>query len=295
MRGRVSNESSAVSKSAIIVSRQVLLREGIASLLKNTRYKVVCSAAGLAELPPDCCPKGSQTLAIVGADPQNGDLADAAQSIRLLRALMPDAKMVLVIETDRPIDLQRVLPLAPDACILNLASRDTLIKVLELAFTDQRVFVFDKSIAPTKSDDEFTSRSLPLDSRLELTALATLSSREHEILFYLAGGKSNKVIARLCNISEATVKVHLKAIRRKTKTQNRTQAAIWAIEHGVRNRSLEHKGSRVADAPALSPTGATSILEYHDAFGVIRASRDDGLSPAPPSARHLGSDRPHGR
>ena len=173
MRGARSNESSAVSKNAIIVSRQVLLREGIASLLKNSRYKVVGSAAGAAELPPDCCPKGPQTLAIVGVDTQNGDLEDAAQSIRLLRALMPD---VLVVETNRPVDLQRVLGLTPDAGIFNVASRDTLIKALDLTFTGQRTFVFDKSIATTtKSDDEFTGRSLPLDSRLEVCALATLS------------------------------------------------------------------------------------------------------------------------
>jgi two-component system, NarL family, nitrate/nitrite response regulator NarL len=155
---------------------------------------------------------------------------------------MPDGKVVLVVETNCPIDLQRVLALAPDACIFNLGSRDTLIKVLELVFTDQRVFVFDKSIpTTTKSDDEFTDSSLPLDSfRLGIGAQAMLSSREHEVLFYLAQAKSNKVIARLCKISEATVKAHLKSILRKTNTQNRTQAAIWAIQHGFRDHSSEH-------------------------------------------------------
>jgi two-component system, NarL family, nitrate/nitrite response regulator NarL len=221
---------------AIIVSPKVVLREGIASLLQDSRYKVVGVAAGPAELPPTCCPKGQQALAIVGVDRQT-ELDDAAERIRLLRTLIPDGKVVLVVETNGPIDLQRVLALAPDACIFNLGSRDTLIKVLELAFTDQRVFVFGNSIATTaKSDDEFTDNSLPLDSfRLGISAQATLSSRERDVLFYLARGKSNKVIARLCNITEATVKVHLKAILRKTKTQNRTQAAIWAIETGLLN------------------------------------------------------------
>jgi two-component system, NarL family, nitrate/nitrite response regulator NarL len=155
---------------------------------------------------------------------------------------MPDGKVVLVVETNGPIDLQRVLALAPDACIFNLGSRDTLIKVLELAFTDQRVFVFDKSIpTTTKSDDKFAASSLPLDSfQLAKGAQITLSSREHEVLFYLAQAEPNKAIARLCKISEATVKVHLKSILRKTNTQNRVQAAIWAIEHGFRGHSSEH-------------------------------------------------------
>jgi two-component system nitrate/nitrite response regulator NarL len=55
-----------------------------------------------------------------------------------------------------------------------------------------------------------------------------LSSRELAILRTLMEGASNKVIARRLVITEATVKVHMKAILRKLRLQNRTQAAIWA-------------------------------------------------------------------
>jgi two-component system, NarL family, nitrate/nitrite response regulator NarL len=249
------------SISSIIVTPGVLLSEGIASLLQESRYKVLAIAAEPSELAPNCFPKGP-ALAIVGMNRQDGNFDKAAKSIRLLRTLIPDGKVMLVAETNGPIDLQRLLALDPDGCIFNLGSRDTLIKVLELAFTDQRVFVFGKSIATTaKSDGEFTDSSLPLVSSRLGIAQATLSSRERDVLFYLAQGKSNKVIARLCKISEATVKVHLKAILRKTNTQNRTQAAIWAIEHGLRDHSSEHQGSRVADVPLLSPAGATPTVK----------------------------------
>jgi two-component system, NarL family, nitrate/nitrite response regulator NarL len=274
-----------VSKSTptLIVTRRVLQREGIASLLQITRYKVVAIAAEPAELPPDCCPKGQLALAIVGVDLQNGDLEDADENIRLLRTLMPDGRVVLLIETNGSIDLQRVLSLVPDACIFNLDSRDTLLKVLELALTDQRVFVFDKSIVTTtKTNGEFTNAGLLLDSlRLGTGGQVALSAREREVLFYLAEGKSNKVIARRCKISEATVKVHLKAILRKTQTQNRTQAAIWAIEHGFRDPSSEQTSSRVTDTPTLSPAGATS-LKKAGGSGVITTSRDDGFQPGTP-------------
>jgi DNA-binding NarL/FixJ family response regulator len=70
---------------AIIVSPKVLLREGIASFLQSSRYKVVGVAARPAELPPTCCPKGQRALAIVGVNQQNGDPDDAPESIRLLR------------------------------------------------------------------------------------------------------------------------------------------------------------------------------------------------------------------
>ena len=62
--------------------------------------------------------------------------------------------------------------------------------------------------------------------------LPRLSEREAQILDGLVKGHANKVIARTCDITEATVKVHMKSILRKIRVANRTQAAIWALEHG---------------------------------------------------------------
>ena len=62
--------------------------------------------------------------------------------------------------------------------------------------------------------------------------LPRLSERETQILDGLVRGHANKVIARTCDITEATVKVHMKSILRKIRVANRTQAAIWALEHG---------------------------------------------------------------
>jgi len=58
-----------------------------------------------------------------------------------------------------------------------------------------------------------------------------LSRRELVILRTLTEGASNKMIALKLVITESTVKVHMKAILRKLRLQNRTQAAIWARTH----------------------------------------------------------------
>jgi two-component system nitrate/nitrite response regulator NarL len=62
--------------------------------------------------------------------------------------------------------------------------------------------------------------------------LPQLSPREKAILSCLIEGDSNKCVARKINIAEATVKVHVKAILRKIRVQNRTQAAIWGMNNG---------------------------------------------------------------
>ncbi len=70
--------------------------------------------------------------------------------------------------------------------------------------------------------------------RTERTLAPQLSTREKSILRCLIEGDSNKCIARKIDIAEATVKVHVKAILRKIRVQNRTQAAIW----GMNNESV---------------------------------------------------------
>jgi two-component system, NarL family, nitrate/nitrite response regulator NarL len=258
----------------VIVTPRVLLREGIASLLQSTRYKVVASAPRPAELSSSCCPKGQQTLAIVGIDLQSGNLDKFAESIRLLRSLLPDGKVVLVAETDGRIDPQRVLKFSADAFILNLGSRDVLIKTLELTFMDQRVLVLSDAMAKTASDSSAKTASndhdvpnsaggSPSSSSYQLgtNGHTSLSPRERQILISLARGESNKGIARLYNLSEATVKVHLKAILRKTKTHNRTQAAIWAIEQGCQDHFSEHSRGMLTDAASLAPVRQPALIQ----------------------------------
>lgn len=216
----------------------ILLREGIGSVLQDTRYKVVATAARPAELPHVPYSNGQASLAVLGIDAGNGNLDEIGPSVRLLRSLIPDCKVVLI--AGAPIDPERMLALSPDACIFNLGSRDTLIKILELTFMDQRVFVLSDSMAMTASDPAVKTVGNPHDVSNRAGA-STLSPRERQILGSLAEGRSNKVIARLYNLSEATIKVHLKAILRKTKTHNRTQAAIWAIQHGFVDHSFEQE------------------------------------------------------
>ncbi len=58
---------------------------------------------------------------------------------------------------------------------------------------------------------------------------ATLTRREQEILNGLVHGRSNKLIARSLNITEATVKVHVKNLLKKLGFRSRLEAAVWAV------------------------------------------------------------------
>ncbi|MCK0149487.1 response regulator transcription factor [Marivita sp. S6314] len=60
-----------------------------------------------------------------------------------------------------------------------------------------------------------------------------LTERERQVLKGLTEGKSNKEIARDLDLSEPTIKLHVKTLYRKVGASNRTQAALIAREAGL--------------------------------------------------------------
>ena len=231
------------STGTVIVGQRALFREGVAALLRHTPYKVIASAEQSSELR-NVRASGSRTLVILGVDDETESASAVSENIKILRSLLPGGKIVVIAETRSSASFQQIITAAPDGFVSNLKSRDVLLKLLDVVLLDQQVIVLSRP-APLAAAEEGDSgkcanprNSIAVDDRQCLSVRSVgakdpqLSQREREILLRLAEGESNKQIARLCNITESTVKVHLKAILRKITVHNRTQAAIWAIAKG---------------------------------------------------------------
>jgi two-component system nitrate/nitrite response regulator NarL len=67
-----------------------------------------------------------------------------------------------------------------------------------------------------------------------------LTEREREILGLLSDGRSNKEIARVLGISDATVKVHIKHVLSKLNMKSRLEAAVWALQHPQFRQATAH-------------------------------------------------------
>jgi DNA-binding NarL/FixJ family response regulator len=63
-----------------------------------------------------------------------------------------------------------------------------------------------------------------------------LTPRELEVLEHIARGQSNREIARAFTLSEKTVKTHVSSILAKLDVADRTQAALYAVRHGLVDR-----------------------------------------------------------
>jgi two-component system, NarL family, nitrate/nitrite response regulator NarL len=100
-------------------------------------------------------------------------------------------------------------------------SADAFVRSLRLICSGERIFPRDLASGRVPPAPPAGAEPRAGDVRL--------SPREKEVLSVLLQGHSNKVIAHHLGTTEATVKVHLKNLMHKTKVDNRTQAAIWAL------------------------------------------------------------------
>jgi DNA-binding NarL/FixJ family response regulator len=77
--------------------------------------------------------------------------------------------------------------------------------------------------------------ALDLTARTEPTAPRALglTPRESHVVSLIAGGAPNKEIARQLGLSMNTVKSHIRTAYRAMGVTSRTQAVLWAVEHGI--------------------------------------------------------------
>jgi DNA-binding CsgD family transcriptional regulator len=109
---------------------------------------------------------------------------------------------------------------------------------------DRAVALLDEALACTQElgmcalEERITAQLDALAARPPATPdyPADLSSREVEVLRLLALGKSNRDIADILCISLNTVATHVRNILGKTEAANRTEAAAYALHHGLLER-----------------------------------------------------------
>jgi two-component system, NarL family, nitrate/nitrite response regulator NarL len=159
-----------------------------------------------------------------------------AATLQQIRAGFSDFKFVIIATDISPTLLAQCVGAGVNACLLGDMSASVLTQSLRLIMLGQQIFPTPAAVLREDAANHASREFGEIAAQPGLSR--SLSGREGEILCNLLHGYSNKMIARELNISEATVKVHLKALLRKLKARNRTQAAIWAMENGYAERSV---------------------------------------------------------
>ena len=178
-----------------------------------------------------------------------GEAADGAEGVALTLSLRPDVVLMDLVmpkvdgmeamrrlqQTDSAARVLVLTSFAEDGLVpealkagavgylLKDVLKAELIQAIQAAANDQPYLhreaqrrLIEKAITPPQPSPTFD-----------------LTRREHEVLRLISQGKSNKEIARELHIREGTVKGHVSTILAKLGVLDRTQAALFAIQHGL--------------------------------------------------------------
>jgi len=203
----------------LLVDDHPLFRRGVAQLIASQPdFEVVGEAAsgeeGVAlthQLKPD--------IVLLDVDMRG---IGGLQALKQIKESGADTQVIMLSVSDAEVNLVTAVRSGADGYLLKDAEPEEMLEKLrqaargEVTFTDSLMAMLVdamRSGAPAPATDE------------------ALTERERQILQLIAGGKSNKHIARQLGISDGTVKVHVKNLLRKLHLRSRLEAAVWALNH----------------------------------------------------------------
>ena len=198
----------------MIVDDHPLMRRGIGQLLSfDSAFDVISEASN-----------GNEAIALAHKLPVDLILLDlnmkgisGLDTLITLRNEGIDACIVILTVSDNHADIKTLIDAGADGYLLKDTEPDELVALLKTALTGDKAY---SEVVTAFLNNNGTENSL----------FSSLTEREKQILQEVAKGYSNKTIADLLFISEATVKVHMKSLLRKLQVKSRTAATVLYLQ-----------------------------------------------------------------
>lgn len=204
----------------LLIDDHPMLRNGVRQLISMEPSLTVAGEAGngrdgiaLAEsLDPDLI------LLDLNMPEMNG-----FETLDILRRKPLSGRVVVFSVSNYREDLITALRRGADGYLLKDMEPEELLVALRQAAAGKMVVspalteVLAGALREVRSDDE--------------PDINSLTPRERDILKLIAQGQPNKMIARKLDITESTVKVHVKNLMKKMKVKSRVEAAVWVLQN----------------------------------------------------------------
>lgn len=197
----------------LIVDDHPIMRVGIAAIINARADMVTVAEAGSGESAVQLYEQYHPDITLM-------DLRlpgmSGVEAIRKIRSKYPHACFVVLTTYEGDEDIYQALDAGARAYVIKGMQHEALVDALRRVHSGGRFL-------PSP-----VSRALA-----ERTPNSDLSAREREVLELLVQGQSNKKIASLLGITEATVKCHVSVILLRLKVEDRTQAVLAALQRGL--------------------------------------------------------------
>lgn len=214
----------------LLIDDHSLVRKGIEALLQSRNIDVAASVSSGKEGIEKAHELNPDIILLDIKMPQMGGLETLKQ---LRESGFENPVLMLTMSRDEN-DLQEALRNGAQGYLLKDMDPEDLVPALTSAAKGDNVVAKEllgslTRIVQGKTEDDQTPEPA--------TPLSELTPREQQILGHIAEGQSNKVIARALDITDGTVKLHVKAILRKLGVHSRVEAAVIAVENKLNKAS----------------------------------------------------------
>ena len=190
-----------------------MLREGIAAVLASEPDMVLVAEAsnGREAVEQFRTHKPDVTLMDVQMPELNG-----IDAITKIREEFPDARIIVLTTYSGDAQAARAFKAGASGYLLKNMVRKELIETIRAVHAGKKRVPPEIAVemAEHHSDD-------------------ALTKREIEVLREVAAGNANKIVAQLLNVSEETIKAHMKSILSKLGANDRTHAVTIALKRGI--------------------------------------------------------------
>ncbi|MFC5757588.1 response regulator [Rhizobium sp. GCM10022189] len=204
--------------SVILIDNHPLVLEGLRAILETYEHiRVVGTAAAVAQgLEIAAAERPDIVLLDINMPQING-----IDAIELFKSTVPSTRVLMLSMHDSREYISASVLRGASGYILKDVPNEEIVAAIETVAAGGTFFSTGVSDVLLQRKQRETSEPLPL------------TPREREILALLAAGRSNRDIARLLDLSVATIETHRKTIKRKLGLSTTAELTRIAIEHGL--------------------------------------------------------------
>jgi two-component system nitrate/nitrite response regulator NarL len=203
----------------VLVDDHTLFRRGLAELLEHSGAISVVGITGNADEARRLLREQKPDVVMMDL---NMPARDGISLLRDFRTEGIDAPTLFLTVSNAESDLAAALRAGARGYLLKDMEPDDVVDAVRRAARGETV------VAPAMTAQLVNLVDAKRNTPESL--LNQLTGREREILAHLAQGESNKAIARALNISQETVKLHVRHVLAKLNLSSRVEAAVFAVE-----------------------------------------------------------------
>ncbi len=202
----------------LIIDDHPLFRKGVSQLIAMAPHLTLVGEASSGEQGVEKARELDPDLILLDLHMKGMNGIDTLKAIRDAGL---DCRVVILTVSDNADDLVAAIRSGADGYLLKDMEPEDLLAAIDRTLNGSTVI--------GEALSGLLARAIRDEASVSQRESASLTSREQEILRGLAQGLSNKLIARQLDITEATVKVHVKNLLKKLGFRSRLEAAVWAV------------------------------------------------------------------